>query len=346
MMWLRRVFVAVLCATALTVLVFPPLYTDVLVNLANVGALKACFGSSAADWNAGSTALALAAMERAPERRDWQMRVAETFVYQGEWVQANAWYARLRASGGNTVRAIERLKALAILRHWCGPEDAELLRAVEELSDTVTAYRTNGDICMAQHRYDAAAAAYQQAFGRRPEYEMARPLVWALLQRAEGEGNNLSDASMRCYREIVEILERVPPTGAAATLGHYALAVSYWRMNSFDRALAEYKACVNTGEESDVSAVTCNMHLGYAYADWLPAPRRDPSLAAGYFERALVMAHAGRSNTEEAELALGKVYLRLHRNDQARDHLRKAVGLGHGDATAAQAQEVLDRQSW
>lgn len=344
-MWLRRVFVAVLCAS-LTVLVFPPLYTDVLVNLANVYAVKACLGSSAADWYAGSTAMALAAMERAPDRRDLQMRVAENFLYQGDLVRANAWYARLRASGGNTVRAIERLRALAILRHWCGREDAEMLRAVGELSDAVTAYGTIGDVCMAQHRYDAAIAAYRQAFDRRPEYEMGRPLVGALLQRADEEGNNLSDPSMRCYREIVEILGRVPPTGPTATLGHYALAVSYWRMNSFDRALAEYKACVNTGEEADVSALTCNMHLGYAYADWLPAPRRDPFWAAGYFERALVMAHASQSNTEEAELALGKVYLRLHRNDKARDHLRKAVRLGHGDAIAAQAREVLDRQSW
>jgi tetratricopeptide (TPR) repeat protein len=301
------------------------------VNLGNLFAIRGAMARppAIAGWAVRATIIYQAASSIAPARTDLVRQIAEAFVYNQNWQRANAKYEEFRARRGDIRWAITRLRALAAYQGWCEAESERVRSAVERLSSKAEAFRVAGDICAANLNRDAAIRAYREAFGLLPNFEHARLLALQLLERA-GEAGISSERAMPDYNEIIRLLEQARPAGRGAAQGYYALAVSYWRTNRFDEALAAYKSCLAVSEPVSMTCFTCALHLGYFYGMWLPQSRQDLGVATEYFRQAKTVAKNIGIRSFEVELALGQVWLRLERPEIALQHLEEAVRLQPG----------------
>ena len=288
-------------------------------------------------------------VERQPGRIDVRLALAKAHVGANDLPAARATLTRLIEDVPDFLPA---LAALGVVEFRAGDVDAALDLARRIQADYVTdstGFLLEGEIRLAQRRYDAAAQSFRRALERSPEWNTSLRLAMSL-QLA-----GLDDDVESVYRAW---LEREPSHVDARLL----LASSLQQSRRTDEAIAEYERVLAIDEKNVVALNDAawlyhergdERALGLARRAVEAAPESaavldtlgwimvNADLDAEGFEH---LAKAAQLAPEDPEIQyhLAFAQAKVGRGDQARDTLQRLVGRSGTFPSREAAEQLLE----
>lgn len=136
------------------------------------------------------------------------------------------------------------------------------------------------------------------------------------------------------HKEALKEFKKAVRINPYFTDAHNHLGITYRELQDYDRALEAFEAALN--DKSYKSQEKIHLNIGHLY------------LARGLFAEAIrsfEKAVAINPKYLRGFLGLGAAYQRSGRGDLAEQELRKVVALGPGSPEAAEARQLLARQT-